>query len=479
MARYSLPKTIIYMLIDTAIIALCAFVPYVLRHNDISLLDLFFISLIWPTLNLPEFTTYALIFTVWGLLTIILHNINHLYETNRELTIPREVWLVSKSVFYATVTMSIAVLLLKIQILSRLVIINFAISMTLLMSLWRTIKRLLVRQLVATGYNNLNVLIIGAGRIGEIISQEIKRRPYLGLRVCGYLDDKKPKGSEVNGSEVTGKISDFERVVRRKFIDEAYVTIPSQRRIVSELVIKGKNLGVGVKIVPDLYDIAMGELHAHQIGFLPVLEYHNKGIHGTDLLVKRSMDIVISLILLILLLPFLLIIALLIKIDSRGPVFYVSSRCGKKSKAFKFYKFRSMLHNSERLREKLRVKNEKDGPIFKMRKDPRVTKVGKILRKYSLDELPQLWNVLKGDMSLVGPRPPTLDEVDRYDDLHLRRLEIRPGITCLWQVKGRSELSFSEWVELDIWYIDHWSFWLDIKILLWTIPAVLKGKGAY
>jgi len=173
------------------------------------------------------------------------------------------------------------------------------------------------------------------------------------------------------------------------------------------------------------------------------------------------------------------LLAILIKLDSKGSVFYVSKRIGKKGKPFDFYKFRTMVVDAEKMLAQLRDKNETDGPIFKMKNDPRITRIGRFLRRYSLDELPQLWNVLKGNMSIVGPRPPIPQEVKNYKEGQLKRLEIKPGITGLWQIRGRSDASFHRLIRWDIWYIRNWSLWLDLKIILKTIPAVLKGKGAY
>ncbi|MCK4248650.1 MAG: sugar transferase, partial [Candidatus Omnitrophica bacterium] len=374
----------------------------------------------------------------------------------------------------------VTVFFLKIAVFSRLVFGQAMVLMFLSLCSWRIIKRCMVRRLVAQGYRNLNVLIIGAGRVGRSLAGEIKNTRYLGLRVIGYLDDGKAKGEPINGHDVLGKISDFEDVIRNKFIDEVFITIPSERQLISDLIMNGRDLGVSMRIVPDFYDLALGEVRIHNLGFFPLLEYHRKGIHGTEILGKRVMDICLSGLGLMLLSPLFLILAVIIKLDSRGAVFYKSERCGKKSKAFYFYKFRSMVSNAEELKEELLDKNEvSDGVIFKIKKDPRITAIGSFMRKYSLDELPQLWNVFKGDMSLVGPRPPTPDEVVKYKPWQMRRLDIRPGITCLWQVRGRSDLSFYKWVKWDLWYIDNWSFTLDLRILLWTIPIVLKGKGAY
>lgn len=212
---------------------------------------------------------------------------------------------------------------------------------------------------------------------------------------------------------------------------------------------------------------------------LSFMEYGHKKLHGVKLFIKRIIDLAVSCCLLVFFSPLFVIVGLLIKFEDNGSIFYFSKRVGRKGRIFNFYKFRSMIPNSDVVKKDLINKNEATGPIFKIKSDPRVTQIGKIIRKWSVDELPQLWNVLKGDMSLVGPRPPNPDEVEKYHFWHMRRLEVKPGITCLWQVRGRSNLDFYKCVKWDLWYIDNYSIWLDLRILLWTIPAVLKREGAY
>jgi len=194
---------------------------------------------------------------------------------------------------------------------------------------------------------------------------------------------------------------------------------------------------------------------------------------------KKSLDIALSFLILVVLFPLLAIVAILIRLDSKGPIIFGQKRTGKDGKEFTLYKFRSMIHGAEELKESLRYLDETTGPVFKIRHDPRITKVGRFLRRSSVDELPQLFNVLKGDMSLVGPRPLPTGEAEQYTPYQRRRLSVKPGITCLWQISGRSEISFYEWIELDIYYIEHRSFLFDLKILIRTIPVVVTGKGAY
>ncbi|MBM3253360.1 MAG: sugar transferase [Candidatus Omnitrophica bacterium] len=469
----------LYIVFDVVLIAISVYMPYILRYNRLNLEQLINLPLIWSSLHFSNLPTYSIIFVFWTLLLVLILNNYGLYGTDRELTIPKELWLVLKALFFASLPPLAAIFFLKVMVFSRLIFGISALSIFISLSFWRIIKRLYVRRLILEGYNNLNVLIVGAGKTGAVLVNEINNHPFLGLNVVGFLDDYRDKADVVNGHHILGEITDFEKIVKKRFIDEVYITIPSQKQKVSDLTSEAKRLGVTVRMVPELFDLSISNIEMHHIGSVPLLQYHTKGMHGTDLIIKRALDLFVSGLALLLCCPIFLILTILIKLDSPGPIWYISKRCGKKGRLFNFYKFRSMVQSADTMLASLKDKNEKTGPIFKMARDPRVTNLGRLMRKLSLDELPQLWNVFKGDMSLVGPRPPTPEEVEQYKDWQLKRLQIKPGITCLWQIRGRSNLSFYKWVKLDLWYINNWSFGLDLRILWLTIPVVLKRTGAY
>ena len=389
-----------------------------------------------------------------------------------------EIWSVFKSVAYATVVAIVSIYLLKIEGFPRSILVLSVIFINILLSIWRVLKRMFVDFLVVRGYNNFNVLIIGAGKVGLALANEIKKRPGYGLRIVGFLDDFKPRGDFQAGYKVMGKLSDFLKIARKEFINKVFITIHHDSKAFLDMLEQAKALHVAVRVVPQGFEFTTGEFLKYNIGFIPILEYCDEE-YSIKQVGKRFFDATMSLILVILSSPIFLIVALMIKLDSPGPVFYLSQRFGRRGKRFNMLKFRSMISDADKRLDQLKDKNEVDGPIFKMKGDPRVTKLGQWLRKYSLDELPQLINVLKGDMSLVGPRPLPIDQIEREDLRQLRRLEVRPGITGLWQIRGRSDISFSRLVKWDVWYINNWSFWLDINILLQTIPVVIKGKGAY
>jgi exopolysaccharide biosynthesis polyprenyl glycosylphosphotransferase len=274
-----------------------------------------------------------------------------------------------------------------------------------------------------------------------------------------------------------GGISDLESIIRIHFIDEVLVTLPTARELIKEVVARSRIFGTQVRVVTDLYDgLALGA-PIESMGQFPTVMLHSRSIPALQLTIKRTADAIFSAIALLLLSPIFLVIAILIKLDSEGPVFYNSVRLGKKGSTFTCHKFRTMVADAETRKESLQHLNERDGILFKISNDPRVTKLGRFLRKWSLDELPQLWNVLKGDMSLVGPRPPVPDEYRQYAVEHLRRLEVVPGLTGLWQVHSRQSSSFADYIKLDLEYVDSWSVWLDITLIAKTFYVVLAGTG--
>jgi len=420
---------------------------------------------------------YLSTYLFWGItLIFFLHNAQ-LYYTDRYLSISGEWLKVARCALLSSILTALFIFFLKLDIFSRTIFVESGILLLLSLAIWRMIKRLCVRYLIQKGYANFNVLIVGAGRIGLNLAQEIQAFPHLGIRTVGFLDDLRT--GEREGIKILGKMSDIEQVVKQFFIDEIYITIPSERKVSSEIIEKGTKLGKTVRVVAEHFGLPYNQVRLNYVGVIPLLTYFEKNAHGAEGVVKRLLDIFISGFILILLLPLFGIIAFLIKLESSGPVLYISKRCGKKGIVFDFYKFRSMERNADSCKGALKDKSEVKGPIFKIRKDPRLTKVGRVLRKYSLDELPQLINVFKGDMSLVGPRPFPVEESQQIEYKHIPRLNIKPGITGLAQVKGRSDLSFSHWMRWDNWYLHNWSLGLDIKIILWTIPVVLRGKGAY
>ena len=273
----------------------------------------------------------------------------------------------------------------------------------------------------------------------------------------------------------------FPSFLREHVVDEVALALPMKTCYpkASEIVAQCKEQGILVRFLPDIFDVASVQSKADVPGHNIAIPVYADHLEGWPIVAKRLLDIVVSLTLLILFFPLFLIVALWIKVDSRGPVFFAQERIGLNKRRFRIYKFRTMVTGAEKMQSSLEELNEVSGPVFKIKEDPRITRVGKVLRRASIDELPQLFNVLTGGMSLVGPRPlPVRDYQGLERNWHRRRFSVRPGITCLWQVNGRSSVHFEKWMELDMQYIDQWSLWLDLKILAKTMPAVLKGTGA-
>lgn len=316
-----------------------------------------------------------------------------------------------------------------------------------------------------------NVLIVGAGGLGHRLASHLVKHPELGRSVCGFLDDRKP-----TGSGVIGRTSDLAQLARTEFVDEVILAGPHDRDKTLRVLRASQQLRLDVKMAPDLFGCEPTR-ETERIGGIPLISLHEERLPVGGLLAKRALDVVVAGAVLILMAPALALLAILVKLDSPGPVLYAALRAGRKGRPFRCYKFRTMVEDADDLKEKLRERNKRKGPFFKITDDPRITRVGRFLRRYSLDELPQLLNVLKGEMSLVGPRPHPLDDFSAYAIEHLPRLDVTPGITGLWQVTARQDPSFQTGMNLDIEYIRRWSLGMDLRILLKTAGVVLRGDG--
>ena len=315
-----------------------------------------------------------------------------------------------------------------------------------------------------------NVLIVGAGGLGYRLANYLEKHPELGRSVCGFLDDRKLPGKGV------AHTSDLAALARAGFVDEVILAGPHDREKTLRVVRAARQLRLDVKIAPDLFGCEPAR-ETEQIGDIPLISLHEERLPVAGLLLKRVLDVAGSSVALIGMAPVMLLLAFLIKLESPGPVLYAALRAGRKGRPFRCYKFRTMVRDAEALKEGLRKQNQREGPVFKIRDDPRITRIGRWLRRYSLDELPQLWNVLKGEMSLVGPRPHPLDDFSAYTIEHLPRLDVVPGMTGLWQVTARRDPSFQAGMNLDIEYIHRWSLGMDLKILLKTAVVVFRGSG--
>ena len=361
---------------------------------------------------------------------------------------------------------------------SRALIAYLLCLTTLFLCILRLLWRNSLYRRYERGLGTRNVLIIGASPVGNAVRKQIVHNARLGRTFKGFLEA--PGGSAAAGTEdlLAGDLHELAKVVRRHFVDEIIIAEHCSTPVVIELVETARELDVEVAVIPGFYDELTPEAPIEYLGDFPVVALHRRNGKIIAQLFKRIWDCAISAFLLAALLPTMLVIALLIKLDSPGPVLYTSDRIGKKGRVFHCLKFRTMVVNAEALKNNLSTHNERDSILFKMKNDPRVTPIGRTLRKFSLDELPQLFNVMRGDMSLVGPRPPIASEVQRYELQHFRRLEVLPGLTGLWQVRARQDPSFERYVGLDLAYVENWTFWLDLKILVRTAEVVFRGTGS-
>jgi len=470
-SRYLIVKSI-YLLIDVIVIALSIFIVCWIRQTTLPF-DVTPKSIFFSAAN-----PFRFIFLFWIVITLFVNNSYGLYQTKREIFETVEVWKVLKSVVLSALIMIVAIFVIKLSGFPRSIIFLGMAMAFLFLSFWRILKRIFVEYLVTQGYNNFNILIVGAGKIGIALTEEIKKKPALGFNIVGYLDDFKVDTPDKGDIKILGKISNFVTIARREFVNKIFITCHHDGDAFLKLLEQAKNLGIAIRVIPHGFELMSGEFSKYNIGFIPILEYC-EAERSRKQVGKRLFDFITVLCLAIFALPIFLIIAILIKLDSPGPVFYLSKRYGRGGRIFKMLKFRSMFVNADKMTDEIRSKNEVDGPIFKIKKDPRITGIGRILRKYRIDELPQILNVVHGDMSLVGPRPLPISQIQKEDLRQLQRLEVRPGITGLWQTRGRSDLSFARLVKWDMWYINNWSLLLDLRILFKTIPVVIKGKGAY
>lgn len=332
------------------------------------------------------------------------------------------------------------------------------------------------------GHDMRSVLVIGANSRSARLAEFLLTNPHHGYRVDGFIEDEVKRSHYMLplGILRLGGFADLDAVLTRHAIDEVHIALPvrSCYELIYRMARSCEKRGVPVHFLADLFPLRIARSQLSYVEDIPLLSLSAIPEARGELFLKRVIDILASTIMLIGLAPFFLLMAIIIKLDSKGPVFFAQARVGLNGRQFKMLKFRSMVQDAEALRKTLVHLNEADGPVFKIRRDPRITRIGAFIRKYSLDEFPQLINVWLGQMSLVGPRPPIPAEVKEYTWDQRRRLSVKPGMTGLWQVSGRSNVGFEKWVEMDLAYIDNWSLWLDVRILFRTFHAVIAGRGA-
>lgn len=364
---------------------------------------------------------------------------------------------------------------------SRLIYLYTAVLVTVLISISRGLIGILRGHLRHYGIGVQRVLLVGAGDVGRMVMRTVVARPDLGLQLVGFLDDNPSKGStDIGPFRALGPINNVAQTLELIPVDRVIVCLPWQsHRTMQRLLHHCELAGVKAQVVPDFFQMTRDHMQVDDLNGIPLISKRDIVITGWNLVLKRTFDLVLSALIGIILSPLLLAVAIAIKLDSPGPIFYSQERVGRNGKTFRCFKFRSMIVNAEEMVAELAERNEASGPLFKLRQDPRITRVGRFLRRYSIDEFPQFWNVVRGEMSIVGPRPNLPEEVAQYQEWHRKRLLVSPGITGLWQVSGRSDLTFDEMVLLDVYYVENWNVLLDINIMLRSIPAIIRARGAY
>ncbi len=392
-----------------------------------------------------------------------------------------DLWVAARASVVSIATMIVIIFVATPSYYSRLIFGYAGIFLLLLMAISRTIEHLIRAARLRRGRGVQRVLIVQAGEVGHSVMRAIVARPELGYRIMGYVDDDPARAQgEIGRFKGLGTIDDLPQVIRVHQVDVVIITLPWQAyRKILKVMRQCEQADVRARVAPDLFQMTFGRVVVENLDGIPLLSVGEPTMPPWQRVVKRGMDLVLAGAGIVLLSPLLAVLAIAIKLDSPGPVVFKQPRLGRDSEPFVCWKFRSMVVNAEARLAELQAQNEATGPLFKMKNDPRRTRVGQFLRRTSLDELPQLWNVLRGEMSLVGPRPPIPSEVAIYEPWHMRRLEVRPGLTGLWQVSGRSDLTFDEMVLLDVYYVENWSPLLDVRILLKTLPSVVLGSGAY
>ncbi len=433
-----------------------------------------------PANNVP-FSVYLPLVSVLTLIWLAASRREGAYDVRRGRPLLDELYSVVSATTLAIMLMVVLVFFYRRLFYSRIIFVYAGVAIVVLVGLARVIRQVVLTRLRQAGQGVDRVVIIGAGEVGRTVIRNLIAQPELGYRVIGFLDDNPVKSTtDIGPIRALGPLDNLPEVIREHAIDQVIITLPWQyHRKTVRLVTDSEHAGVRARVVPDLFQLSLGGVDVEAINGIPLISIKQTTLTGLNLTLKRIVDVLIAGAVLLIGSPVWLLIALSIKLDSRGPVLFKQERIGRHGHPFTVYKFRSMYVDAEQRLEELRTQNEASGPLFKVRDDPRRTRVGRLIRTTSIDEIPQFLNVLRGEMSIVGPRPGLPAEVAQYQDWHHKRLQVLPGITGMWQVSGRSNLTFDEMVMLDIYYAENWSLSLDLRIMLRTVPQILFGDGAY
>jgi exopolysaccharide biosynthesis polyprenyl glycosylphosphotransferase len=475
--------TLLIFGVDLLLVTAAFLLAYWLRDTLLpSLAPALFHGELYPLRDYIPFLPLAL--ALWGGLLLW----SDTYSSHRTVPILEEAWGIVRVCVYGLVAFTLVIyasrldeLLLGQDKISRAWIALFAILSCIVLLAEKVGLRVTSRYVRTKGFNYRTVLIVGTNPTALGIAHSIDSHRYWGFRILGFVShDGQPRSPLPRRYRHLGKVEDLHHIIDNQPVDDVIFCVSRQDLDrLEDVFLSLEERGIRTRFALNFFPHTKAQVQLEELDGLPLLSFSTTPTNPFLLAMKRSLDVAISTLILFLGLPMVLAIGLLIKLTSGGEVLFRQTRCGLNGRRFTLYKFRTMVAGAEAQREQLLHLNEMDGPTFKLSRDPRVDgHLARFLRKFSLDELPQLWNVLRGDMSLVGPRPPIPEEVAQYLPWQRRRLSMKPGLTCLWQISGRNGVDFNRWMEMDLEYIDSWSPLLDLKILAKTIPAVLSGRGA-
>jgi exopolysaccharide biosynthesis polyprenyl glycosylphosphotransferase len=462
------------LLADVVLINVAFLIAYWLRY------DLQLFRSVDPANNVP-YSVYLPMVAIMVVLLVVNNRREGAYDVRKGRPLFDDLYGLLNATTTAIMIMVVVVFFYRRLFYSRFIFIYAGILIIVLLGLARLVRNMVLARMRATGQGVDRVLIVGAGEVGRTVMRNLIAQPELGYRVVGFLDDDPVKsGADIGPIRALGTLDALPEAIAENDIAQVIITLPWQyHRKVIRLVTEAEQSGVRARVVPDLFQLSLGGVDVEAINGIPLISVKGSALTGFNKMLKRAVDLLIAGVALVIISPLWALIALAIRLDSPGPILFRQERVGLHGKPFTLFKFRSMYVDAEEQLEKLRARNEAAGPLFKIREDPRRTRVGRFIRRTSLDELPQFINVLAGDMSMVGPRPGLASEVAQYQDWHRKRLAVVPGLTGLWQVSGRSELTFDEMVMLDIYYAENWSLGMDLRIILRTVPQFIFGDGAY
>ena len=427
-------------------------------------------QLTWSFLGLLTGYAVSLMFTSRRL---------NLYRPKRLHSVLQEQLLSVQACLTSALILTGSIYLLHAAYIPRGIVMSTLGLVTASLGIRRLLYRIHLYRQIQRGVGKKNALIVGTGPVAQAFRNHLENIGHLGYNFRGFVEIP-PAGSlpSTPSKDVVGTLDTLSQQIRKQFVDEIFFAAPCEDEVIKDLLQQARQHNIGLRIVPDLYAGLGWNSPIEYMGQFPTIPLVHAQLLEGKLFLKRVLDLAISSFAIIVLSPLCLAIAIAIKLDSPGPIFYRSERLGKKGRIFRCIKFRTMIRDAEKRLLNIMHMNERDGVLFKVTDDPRITKVGRFLRKYSLDEFPQFLNVLFGEMSVVGPRPPLPGEVKKYKVSHLRRLDVTPGITGLWQVQARQDPSFDSYISLDTTYIENWTLWLDIKLILRTVGVVFAGTGS-